>query len=236
MSLFSVSTARRSRAFVGALSGLFASIILVPCIARAAVSSATYTFDAGTILGFGTFNRTFAANANKFDGSLGTLNSIDVTWSITGSGTGTVNSSNGGSVTLSGGGAAKFDGIAHASFGIGASMGGVAPTVVTATNTNGSFTELLGGVNVPPSVITDAIGNGTGTVPVEYDLGGTSFSGANIDNPSITTSGSVVVAYNYTAIPEPATAGLLGIVAATALVRRPRQPARSKATEFRQRD
>ena len=187
------------------LLSIIAFLALMPNTSRAGTVSTTYKFDAQTLDGFqNSLSRDFSVNAAQFDSALGNLNSIDVVVSITLE----VNATStvvGDSMSASGGGAPGFNGQDFNGFSVGAPATSTKTGPFSASDTEGSTVTFIRGTNISPAGFDGAIG--TGAIPFDYSFNGNFNGSSSLLDPSVTTSGSVEVSYDFgsssAAVPMP---------------------------------
>jgi hypothetical protein len=181
--------------------------------------AAAGSFDAPPIV------RTF----QPFDSNLGTLDSVEFFWNLTMEAEGTTGAG-GGSMSFSFGATLYVDDVDYNGFGSGGGNGGP-PDSLVSDSANDSQTTILLPTDTEDfqiAIWNKVTGSSDFTVS-GYASDGTfsayeffgSFSDANI---SYAEDSVLSLTYNYTAVPEPATAGLLLLGSALLLRRRNRTP------------
>ena len=200
-----------------ALLGIIALLVLMPTSSRAGAVSTVYTFDAQTLDGLQpTLSRDFAQSVAQFNPSLGTLNSIVVAFSMTI----TDNATSplvGDAMEASGGASPVFNGQGLLGFSVNASATSTKSGPFSATDTEGSTETLIRGVTTSPTTFDGVIG--TGTIPFDYPFTGIFDGNSELVDPSVTTSGSLNVTYDFSsssaAVPMPSSlkTSLWGLVA-----------------------
>jgi hypothetical protein len=208
-----ISSARTA----ASLLGIIALAAFMPSTSRAGTVSATYNFDAQTLDGFqNTFSRDFSVNAAQFNSTLGKLNSIEVVLSITLE----VNATSqlvGDSMGASGGGGPSFNSQGFNGFSLFAPATSTKTGPISASDTEGSTVTFISGTNISPANFDGTIG--TGTVPFDYLFSGNFNGSSDLVDPSVTTSGSVKVSYDFSpnsavvSMPSSLKTSLLGLAA-----------------------
>lgn len=218
-------------------------LVLALCtVAQAAVQTQVFdlsqTFYDGPVAGSGTFDiAPVSLTVQPFDSGLGTLDSVEITWTVTMSGFATNLADSSGSISYGFGGSFYIEGISYNGFGNGG--GGGAPA---GSSYGDSATSTATNTFLPTETTANRIANwSTLSGPAAFNLSAYSstdayfgeykFFGALADAAiAFDPDSSVTVSYIYTAIPEPGSAALLfGLGATGAMLMRRRRPASASA-------
>lgn len=219
---------------------LFFTILLAPIAPAASVSfTKTFEIDESFTGVSGTtevFDNTFLAGTlSTFDTSLGTLDSFTITWTISGSLSGTL-SAPGGAATVAYSGEffiaslnlptsppSASNWFGGGGYGSGGPGGMVLSIPLTAPGNPLSFTQTFlvseAGISYDQAILDSLLGGEP--VKLEWSTSLT-FNGA-FDTAVVTGDASAEITYDFTAVPEPSGALLVSMVLSTGLLIRSRR-------------
>lgn len=197
--------------------------ILIPiALTVATATAATISYTSTTPLSFNesygsvsgntiVFDSTFlSASVPSFDAALGTLEGVSVTWTMSGTLSGTI--PNGGSFSTSYGGPYLINGISGVTAFNGSTGNGGAPgTSFSSPLTSGAVSQTQSFSLADTAILTSVMG--TGLVALRWETPLTVTANPTLDGLNVTGNPTATITYTYSAIPEASSfaLGVLGL-------------------------